>query len=157
RLTACAGAHGMPTTRTSSDIRLANHSTGDPVLFVDYPGKNDAFLFDAGNVGSIPPKRLADLQAVFLSHHHIDHTCGLDAVLRDNLDCDKTLPIFGPVGTIAKVQQRLTSYEHTFFPFMKIVFEVHDVQPGRIDSARLECQKRFPPPDVASRDWNGPV
>ena len=36
----------MPPTRTISEIRLVNGSTGDPSLFVDYPGRDDAILFD---------------------------------------------------------------------------------------------------------------
>jgi hypothetical protein len=38
----------MPAARTFSEIRLINRSIGDPLLFIDYPGKDDALLFDAG-------------------------------------------------------------------------------------------------------------
>ncbi len=66
-----------------SEIRLVNGSTGDPVLFIDYPGKDDAFLFDAGENGRLDPQRLGDLQALFLTHHHIDHFVGFDRILRE--------------------------------------------------------------------------
>ena len=140
-----------------SEIRLVNGSPGDPVLFIDYPGRNDAFLFDAGTLGSLPLKRLADLQAVFLTHFHIDHFCEFDRVIRANLEADKTLHIFGPAGAIARVHQRLKTYDFQYFPFMKIVFEVHEIHPDRIDTASLICEKRFPEPEIASKKWKGPM
>jgi ribonuclease Z len=147
----------MPAARTISEMRLLNGSTGDPVLFIDYPGKNDALLFDAGDNGSLPLSRLADLEAVFITHHHIDHFVGFDRILRANLDCDKTLHVFGPENTIQKVYDRITSYEHPFFPFQKIVLEVHEVSAGRMRLATLECTRHFPRPQVEERSWNGPV
>src|SRR5919108_5747956 len=109
----------MPAARTFSELRLVNGSTGDPVLFIDYPGKDDAFLFDAGEIGGLDMKRLGDLEAVFITHHHMDHFVGFDRILRANLDSDKTVHVFGPAGTIARVYARVTSYEHGYFPFMK--------------------------------------
>ncbi len=92
----------MAKPRASSEIRLVNGSTGDPVLFIDYPGRDDALLFDAGENGGLDPRRLADLGAVFITHHHVDHFIGLDRIVRANLDRDKTLHVFGPSGTIRK-------------------------------------------------------
>ena len=62
--------------RTVSSVRLVNGSTGDPVLYVNYPGRDDALLFDAGDLASLGADRLKDLAAVFLSHHHMDHFMG---------------------------------------------------------------------------------
>jgi ribonuclease Z len=147
----------MPPARTFSEIRLVNGSAGDPVLFIDYPGKDDAFLFDAGELGGLDPQRLADLHAVFLTHHHIDHFVGFDRILRANLDRDKTLHVFGPVTTIQKVYDRIKSYELMYFPFQKIVMEVHELSPGKHRRARLECTRRFPPPEPTEEAWKPPV
>src|SRR4051812_27426129 len=103
--------------RTFSEIRLVNGSTGDPALYVDYPGKDNALLFDAGENGNLDPQRLADLDAVFLTHHHVDHFIGFDRIVRANLDCDKTLDVYGPPGTIRKIYDRIKSYEYQYFPF----------------------------------------
>lgn len=143
--------------RPISEIRLVNGSTGDPGLFIDYPGKNDALLFDAGENGSLDMKRLGDLQALFITHHHIDHFVGFDRIVRANLDSDKTLHVFGPAGTIRKVYDRITSYEHPFFPFMKIVFRVSEVEGHRLRWALLECARHFPEPEVHEEGWRGPV
>ena len=142
----------MPAARTFSDMRLVNGSAGDPVLFIDYPGKDDALLFDAGENGRLAPERLGDLTAVFITHHHIEHFVGLDRIVRANLDRDKVLHVFGPDGTIRKVYSRVTSYEHPFFPFQKLVLQVHDLLPGRLRTGLLECSRHFPEPDVTEKD-----
>lgn len=147
----------MPTARTFSEIRLVNGSTGDPVLFIDYPGKDDAFLFDAGDNAKLEAARLADLQAVFLTHHHMDHFVGFDRILRANLDRDKLLHVFGPADTIRRVYARVTSYEHPYFAFQKLALRVHEVWPDRTRVALLECAKHFPEPKVEEAPWRGPL
>lgn len=147
----------MTAPRAFSELRLVNGSTGDPALFVDDPGRDNALLFDAGENAAIDPARLGDLTAVFLTHHHVDHFIGFDRIVRANLDRDKALHVFGPDGTIRKVYDRIKSYEYQYFPFQKIVLEVHDVLPGRLRAARLECAQKFPRPKVVEADWAGPV
>ncbi len=145
----------MTRARAASEIRLVNGSAGDPGLFIDYPGRDDAILFDAGENGALDAKRLGDLDAVFITHHHVDHFIGLDRIVRANLDRDKTLHLFGPSGTIRKVYDRIKSYEYPFFPFQKLVLKVRDVEPGSIRTAALECSKRFPEPEPVDEPWEG--
>jgi ribonuclease Z len=147
----------MPPARTFSEIRLVNGSTGDPVLFIDYPGKDDAYLFDAGDLTRLADDRLADLRAVFITHHHMDHFVGFDRILRANLDRDKVLPVFGPADTIRRIHARVTSYEHPCFPFQKLALQVHEVWPDRMRVALLECAKHFPVPKVEQSPWCGPT
>ena len=144
----------MAATGVSAEQVLVNGSTGDPVLFVDWPDEDNALLFDAGDNSALPMERLADLRAVFISHHHVDHFIGLDRIVRANIDSGKVLSIFGPAGTIQKVYDRIRSYEYQFFPFQQIVLEVVDVGTAELTRARLECSKRFPPPvpEAISRD-----
>jgi ribonuclease Z len=147
----------MASRTVASQIQLVNGSTGDPILFVDYPGKNDALMFDAGEMGAWPNERLKDLEAVFITHHHVDHFIGFDRIVRANLDTDKNLQVFGPIGTIAKIYDRIRSYEYPFFPFQRVVVEVHEVLERSIRTARLECSRRFPEPVVEERDWTKPL
>ncbi len=147
----------MPGPRSFREMRLVNGSTGDPALYVDDPGKDNAILIDAGENAALDDNRLGDLEAVFLSHHHIDHFVGFDRIVRANLDRDKALHVYGPEGTIRKVYQRIKSYEFPFFPFQKIVLEVIEVWPDRLRSARLECARRFPRPRPVDVPWSGPT
>lgn len=143
--------------RAISEIRLVNHSTGDPVLYVDYPGTDNALLFDSGENCALDKARLADLEAVFITHHHVDHFVGFDRVMRANIDVDKTLHIFGPVGTIQRVYQRVTAYLHPFLPFQKCVFRVHELDKGKMRVSDLITEERFPEPVVEERTWRGKV
>jgi ribonuclease Z len=147
----------MPGPRALRELRLVNGSTGDPALFVDDPGRDNALLIDCGENAALGDDRLGDLEAVFLSHHHVDHFIGFDRIVRANLDRDKAVHVYGPMGTIAKVYSRIKSYEYPFFPFQKIVLEAHEVLPGCLRSARLECARRFPRPVVSESPWAGPV
>lgn len=136
-----------------SEVTLVNGSSGDPVLYVDYPDRDNALLFDAGDVARLPKTRIADLDAVFLTHHHADHFMDLDRVIRANLDSDKTLHLFGPEGTIERVYDRIRSYAHSYFPFQKLVLEISDLHPDRIETAKLEYQRRFPRPTSETRTF----
>jgi ribonuclease Z len=147
----------MSSTGVIPDCRLVNGSTGDPLLFIDYPGKNNALLFDAGELCNLETQRLADLEAVFITHHHMDHFVGFDRLLRANLDSDKVVHIFGPVGTINKIYQRITSYEIQFFPFQKVVFRVHEIVGKKLRWANLECARHFPEPDPREVRWKAPL
>jgi ribonuclease Z len=147
----------MPGPRAFQELRLVNGSTGDPALFVDDPGRDNALLIDCGENASLGDDRLGDLEAVFITHHHVDHFIGFDRIVRANIDRDKALHVYGPPGTIGKVYNRIKSYEYQFFPFQKIVLEVHEVLPDRLRVARLECAQRFPRPVVSEAPWLGPV
>ncbi len=142
----------MPGPRAFREARLVNGSTGDPALFVDDPGRDNAILIDCGENAAISNDRLGDLEAVFVTHHHVDHFIGFDRIVRANLDRDKALHVFGPAGTIRKVYSRIKSYEYPFFPFQKIVLEAHDILPGCLRSARLEMRPAVP---AAHRDKIG--
>lgn len=145
----------MSPSRVFSEVRLVNGSTGDPVLYIDYPDRDNALLFDGGDNAALPFEKLQDLEAVFITHHHVDHFIGLDRIIRANIDADKTLSIYGPAGTIAKVYDRIKSYEYQYFPFQQIVLQVHDLEPDRIRWALLECRRRFPQPEIQEKERSG--
>jgi ribonuclease Z len=94
----------MPRPRAFRELRLLNGSAGDPFLFVDDQGRDNALLIDCGDDAVLGDDRLADLEAVFLTHHHVDHFIGFDRVVRANLDRDKAVHFYGPAGTIGKLK-----------------------------------------------------
>ncbi len=145
----------MGTIHLCAEQTLVNGSTGDPVLYVDYVDSDNALLFDAGDNAALSMERLADLRAVFITHHHVDHFIGLDRIVRANIDSDKVLSIFGPPHTIQKVYDRIRSYEYQFFPIQKIVLDLVEIEPHQLTRARIECTKRFPPPQPVSEPRTG--
>jgi ribonuclease Z len=143
--------------RAFSEVRLINGSTGDPSLYIDYPGSDNALLFDCGDNCALDLKQLGDLEAVFITHHHVDHFIGFDRIMRANMDHEKTLHLFGPPGTIGKVYQRLTAYAHPFFPFQKCIFRVYDLLPGKMQIADIESARRFAEPEIREQIWKSRV
>ncbi|WP_169980640.1 MBL fold metallo-hydrolase [Tautonia rosea] len=137
--------------RTATEMQLVNGSTGDPLLFVDYPGRDDALLFDAGENGNLSAGRLTDLAAVFLSHHHVDHLVGFDRIVRANLDRDKDLHVVGPEGTIDRISARVRTYDYPFFPFQKLRLHLTEVRADQLRSAVLEWGEKLPEPIVTER------
>ncbi len=53
----------MPRPRAFRKLRLLNGSTGDPSLFVDDQGRDNALLIDCGDNAVLGDDRLADLEA----------------------------------------------------------------------------------------------
>lgn len=137
--------------RTATEMQLVNGSTGDPLVFVDYPGRDDALLFDAGENGNLSLGRLADLAGVFLSHHHVDHLVGFDRILRANLDRDKDLHVVGPEGTIDRITARVRTYDYPFFPFQKLRLHLTEVRAAELRSAVLEWGAKLPEPAISTR------
>lgn len=145
----------MPRNRLFAELKLVNGSTGDPVVLMDYPDRDDALLLDAGDNSALSLEQLSDLQAVFVSHHHVDHFIGLDRIVRANIDADKTVSIIGPNGTIQKVYDRIKSYDYQFFPFQKIVLDVVELTHETVRTARLDCGRRFPEPAITTQPRTG--
>jgi ribonuclease Z len=149
-------ARSQSAKETSATYTLVNGSIGDPGLFVDYPGRHDAFLFDAGDNSRLDSKRLGDLCWLFISHQHMDHFVGFDRIFRANLDCEKTLSIVGPAGTINHIYRRITSYEHSWFPFQKLALHIKEVAGDKLHETLLRFEDRLPEPEIATSRWRGP-
>ena len=62
--------------------RLVNGRFGDPALFVGMLHRKGALLFDIGDLAPLSARDLLRVTHVFVSHAHIDHFIGFDALLR---------------------------------------------------------------------------
>lgn len=90
--------------------RLVNGRFGDPALFVDSAHEREAILFDMGDLSSLSARDLLRVRAVGLSHMHIDHLIGFDALLRVNVGRDATIALFGPAGAADRLGHKLQGY-----------------------------------------------
>jgi len=87
--------------------QLVNPAFGDPGLYVDFRNEKRALLFDIGDIGSLAPRKLLRLSHVFVSHTHMDHFMGFDALLRVSLGRDVAVRLFGPPGFVDQVAHKL--------------------------------------------------
>jgi ribonuclease Z len=146
--TACVHATRQPefAVTTLSIQRLVNGSGGDPCLYLDFPGEHNALLFDTGELAELPTSLVADVGAIFYSHFHMDHFVGFDRVLRANINHKKTILVYGPSGTAQRLGARLGSYQFYRFPFMRLRFLVHEIDPDDPAVATVtefDCQNDF--------------
>ncbi|WHZ15688.1 MAG: Metal-dependent hydrolases of the beta-lactamase superfamily III [Nitrospira sp.] len=113
----------------SFSSHLVNDVFGDPGLFVEVRWSKRALLFDLGHNDALGPTRLLRAGDIFISHTHMDHFIGFDALLRVALGRGKTLRLYGPAGLIANIEGKLHGYTWNLvdgYPLMITVQEFHD-------------------------------
>jgi ribonuclease Z len=132
--------------RTLFEPRLVNDSFGDPALYVDFRDERRALLFDLGDIGALPPRKLIRLSHVFVSHTHMDHFAGFDHLLRVVLGRKACVVLFGGPGFIAQVEHKLQAYSwnvvHRYE--VELVLDVREIgTDGRGQRARFSSRTRF--------------
>ncbi len=90
--------------------RLVNGPFDDPALYVHLANRGEALLFDCGDLHALSTREMLKLRAVFISHGHIDHVVGFDALLRAFLCQDAELLVCGPPGLADQITGRLSGY-----------------------------------------------
>jgi len=107
---------------------LVNDPFGDPGVYVEVRWSKRALLFDLGRNDTLGASRLLRATDIFISHTHMDHFIGFDAVVRVALGRGKTLRLYGPPGLIDNVDGKLRGYTWNLvdgYPLTIEVFEFH--------------------------------
>lgn len=102
----------------------------DVCLMLSLPTQRWTYLCDCGYASGLTIREIKNLQAIFISHTHIDHFCNFDTILRHQLPIGRKVLIFGPKGITKNVQAKFRSYnwdiltvdEHAVF------YEIHELQ-----------------------------
>lgn len=95
---------------TSLRPRLVNGRFGDPALFVEFAYERQAVLLDCGDLGALSGRDLLRIGTVAVSHMHIDHLIGFDALLRVNIGREARIDLFGPEGLADRIAHKLQGY-----------------------------------------------
>jgi ribonuclease Z len=128
--------------------RLVNGRFGDPALFVEMLHRRDALLFDAGDLSPLSARDLLRVTHLFVSHMHMDHFIGFDALLRVHVGREKTIRVLGPMGIIERVGHKLQGYEWDLVERYDtdLVFEVLEIgAKGAERGAQFRFKRRFKP------------
>src|SRR5258706_711887 len=116
-------------TKTSLRTRLLTGQTGDPALLVQLRWQGRAVLIDLGRIDRTPAAVLLPIEAVFVSHAHMDHFMGFDQLLRLFLARDATLRLFGPPGLADRGAGKLAGYTWNLTDEYAFSLQVTDIAP----------------------------
>lgn len=122
---------------------LVNDVFGDPGLYVEVRWSKRALLFDLGQNDALGPTKLLRANDIFVSHTHMDHFIGFDAVLRVALGRGKTLRLYGPPGLITNVKGKLEGYTWNLVDGYPLSIEVHEFQADAVYRARFHATDGF--------------
>lgn len=124
---------------------LVNDVFGDPGLYVEVRWSKRALLFDLGHNDRLGPTRLLRAGEIFVSHTHMDHFIGFDAILRVALGRGKTLKLFGPPGLIDNVQGKLCGYTWNLVDGYPLTIEVREFHEDEISQTVFLASNGFQP------------
>ncbi|NGZ12025.1 MAG: ribonuclease Z [Nitrospira sp. LK70] len=129
---------------------LVNDVFGDPGVYVEVRWSKRALLFDLGHNDGLGPTRLLRAGEIFISHTHMDHFIGFDAVLRVALGRGKTLRLFGPTGLIDNVHGKLRGYTWNLVDGYPLTIEVREFHGREIRQTSFRASNGFQPSERAT-------
>jgi ribonuclease Z len=122
---------------------LVNDVFGDPGVYVEIRWSKRALLFDLGQNDGLGPTRLLRAGDIFISHTHMDHFIGFDAVLRAALGRGKTVRLYGPPGLIDNVQGKLQGYTWNLVDGYPLTLDVREFHRHEVRRALFRATDRF--------------
>jgi ribonuclease Z len=134
---------------------LINDVFGDPGVYVEVRWSKRALLFDLGHNEALGPTRLLRANDIFISHTHMDHFIGFDALLRVALGRGKTLRLYGPPGLIANVQGKLSGYTWNLVDGYPLAIQVREFHPKGSRTARFLATDGFRVREDPPRPFDG--
>jgi len=110
----------------------------DPLLLVRVRPSGRALLFDCGKMHHLAKRVYTSIDAIFISHAHMDHFMGMDSVIRHSHASRRTVDILGPPGLSGKMAHKFACYDWNLADTFWGNFRVGEVGDGRVVST-LYC------------------
>jgi ribonuclease Z len=143
--------------KTTFRPRLLNGQTGDPALLVGLRWQGRSILIDLGRIDRTPAAVLLPIEAVFVSHTHMDHFMGFDQLLRLFLARDAVLRLYGPVGIADCVAGKLAGYTWNLTEEYQFAIEVTEIAERELLRWRFAATDRFARKATGSQPHDGTV
>jgi ribonuclease Z len=114
----------------------------DPLLLVRVRPTGRALLFDCGKIHHFAKRVYTSIDAIFISHAHMDHFMGMDSVIRHSHASPRTIDVFGPPGLAKRMSNKFACYDWNLAETFWGNFRVGEIMDGRIVSTL------YPGPDA---------
>jgi len=124
---------------------LVNDCFGDPGVYVEVRWSRRALLFDLGQNDALGSTRLLRAGDLFVSHTHMDHFIGFDAIVRVALGRGKRLRLYGPPGLIDNVNGKLRGYTWNLVDGYPLIIEVREFGRQEVLHATFHAANGFLP------------
>lgn len=134
--------------RPSFIPRLVNTELFDPIVYIRVLNEKKALMFDCGRIEGLANREILALDAIFISHAHMDHFIGIDHVLRIILHREKPMHIYGPQGITHKMLAKLHAYTWNLTQDYPLDVFVHEIGDHTIKTTRTSAKTGF---DVVSQ------
>lgn len=109
----------------NTEVKSAQDEDISILIKVDNHSFN--YLCDCGEAKSLTVKECQNINAIFISHTHIDHFVNFDTILRHQIGTKRKIIICGPKGIINQVQNRIKSYCWNLIEKDSITYEVREI------------------------------
>ncbi|HEY6872807.1 MAG TPA: MBL fold metallo-hydrolase [Geobacteraceae bacterium] len=116
----------------------------DPVLYLHVRPSGRACLLDCGQIQHLAKRVLRSVDALFVSHGHMDHFMGLDTFIRNNHVSPRTFDIYGPPGIAGKTARKLSGYDWNLTEPSWCTLRVHEIFSDRTATFLLPGGEGFP-------------
>ena len=143
--------------KTTFRPRLLNGQTGDPALLLSMRWQGRSILIDLGRIDRTPAAVLLPIEAVFVSHAHMDHFMGFDQLLRLFLARDAVLRLYGPVGIADCVAGKLAGYTWNLTDEYQFALEVTEIDERELVRWSFAAAERFARRALGSTPHDGTV
>lgn len=125
---------------------MVNSRFEDPVVYVEFRYSRRAVLFDLGDIGALPERKILKITDVFVSHMHMDHMIGFDRMLSILLGRPRRVRLFGPEGLVDAIGHKLAAYTWNLAPRVpgNLTFVVTETaEDGQSTRAEFALRDRF--------------
>ena len=124
----------------------------DPLLLIRIRPAGRALLFDCGKIHHLAKRVYTSIDAIFISHAHMDHFMGMDSVIRHSHASPRTIDIFGPPGLANRMASKFACYDWNLADTFWGNFRVGEVgSEGRIESTLYSGPDAFAASPVGER------
>ncbi len=115
----------------------------DPVLLINTRPTGRGILIDCGQIHHLAKRVLKSIDALFVTHAHMDHFMGIDTMIRHNHVSPRTIELYGPPGITEKMAAKFSGYDWNLTEEYWCSFRVHEIYPDHIATSLFAGPKGF--------------